>query len=108
MRKGKEEDKRTIYSDLPQLYKELKTIKYLHNFFILYDNSIDTNYKLISPESSIKIISENFGNVIWPSIKSKRIIFTLDNLGKPQSTQKFKDQHSRRICKLKFCMEMEL
>ena len=60
----------------------------MHNFFILYDNSIDKNFKLISPESSLKIISENFGNVIWPSIKSNRIIFTLDNLGKPQSTQK--------------------
>lgn len=87
-REEKSEKNKTIYSDLPQLYNQLINLSCLHNFFILYDNSIDNNYNLISPESSLKIISENFGNVIWPSIKSNRIIFTLDSLGKPQSTQK--------------------
>ena len=52
---------------------------------------MDNNYEFIRPESSIQIISENFNNVIWPSIKSNRIIFTLDNHGKPLSNQQFNE-----------------
>ncbi len=90
-RESQDEKKRTIYSDLPELYEELAKKSAIHNFFILYDNSIDENYELIRPESSKKIISENFGNVIWPSIKSNRIIFTFDNDGQPQSNQQFNE-----------------
>ena len=82
-------ENRPIYSDLPELYEKMEKISLNYNFFILYDNSININFRLISPESSIKILSENFGNVIWPSINSNKIIFNLDKGGKPYSTQKF-------------------
>jgi hypothetical protein len=80
-----------MYSELPDLYHYLFSNSKLHNFYILYDNSVDENYKIITPEKSIKIITENFGNTIWPAIKSKRIIFNIDNQGNQQSNQQYND-----------------
>ena len=74
---------------MPLLSDALWEKSIFYNFYILYDNSIDTSFKLISPESSIKIISQNFGNVIWPSINSNKLIFTIDSYGKPKSNQQF-------------------
>ncbi len=88
-RELKPEVKKPIYSDLPLLSDALWEKSIFYNFYILYDNSIDTSFKLISPESSIKIISQNFGNVIWPSINSNKLIFTIDSYGKPKSNQQF-------------------
>ena len=77
--------KRPIYSDLPELYEKLDKKCIYYNFYILYDNSIDIKFQLIRPDSSKIVISENFGNVIWPSINSNKIIFTMDKSGDPYS-----------------------
>ena len=90
-RELKIKEKRPIYSDLPELYEKMEKMSLYYNFYILYDNSLNINFRLINPESSIKVLSENFGNVIWPSIISNKIIFTLDKEGKPYSNQKFSE-----------------
>ena len=84
-------DNKTIYSEFPNLYNSLFSNSILHNFYILYDNSVNKNYKIITPELSIKIITENFGNVIWPAIKSNKIIFTVDDQGNKHSNQQFNE-----------------
>lgn len=85
------EENKTIYSELPTLYHYLFSKSKLHNFYILYDNSIDNRYKIINPHSAIKIITENFGNVIWPTIKSNKIIFTIDGEGNKHSNQQLNE-----------------
>ena len=90
-REEKINTKRPIYSDLPELYEKLNNKNIYYNFYVLYDNSIDIKFQLIRPDSSKKVISENFGNVIWPSINSNKIIFTVDKSGDPYSNQKFNE-----------------
>jgi len=80
-----------IYSELPKLFKKLYDKKNIYNFYILYDNSVNTNYKFITSESAVDIISENFGYVIWPSIKTNKIIFSLDKDGETFSNQIFNE-----------------
>ena len=84
-------ENKTIYSEFPDLYNYLFSKSMLYNFYILYDNSVNENYKIITPELSIKIITESFGNVIWPAIKSNRIIFTVDDQGNKNSNQQFNE-----------------
>ena len=88
--RNKLEDSDTaIYDNFNYLSNQISQISNQYNFYVLYDNSIDTKLPLITPESAVKIIRENFGNVIWPSIYSKKIIFTSDEKGQYYSNQRF-------------------
>ena len=79
----------SIYEEFNNLYKKILKITNGYNFYILFDNSVDLNFPLITPSSAVRIISENFGNVVWPAIYSKKLIFSNNGKGEYLSNQQF-------------------
>tara|TARA_B100000886_G_C20426418_1_gene494280 strand:- start:2556 stop:3854 length:1299 start_codon:yes stop_codon:yes gene_type:complete len=79
----------SIYEEFNDLYNQILEINNNYNFFVLFDNSININFSLITPSSAAKIISENFGNIIWPAIYSKKLIFSDNGKGEFISNQQY-------------------
>lgn len=79
----------SLYDNFPNLYKQLVNKKMIRPFYIMYDNSVNKSFKLINTDMAIENLKDNFGNVIWPSIESKKLIFSLNEKSEWISNQQF-------------------
>ena len=77
-REEEEGEEKSLYEILPNLYCKLIKLNLVSPFYLLYDNSFDDRYSFITNEIAAEYLSKNYGDIVWPAVLSKKLIFSLN------------------------------
>ena len=86
-----ESEDKSLYEILPSFYEKLVKNNLISPFYIIYDNSYESNYNFVDMNMALNAINNNYGDIIWPAIKSKKLLFSLNEDFKWVSNQLFDD-----------------
>ena len=77
----------SLYQVLPFLHRQLVATALQSNYYLMFDDTLNSQFPLVSRQRAASALQENYRPVLWPVVRERGFIFSLDGNGVYQPNQ---------------------